>query len=113
MGIQPVGTETVAVDTLDHYCATRGIAEIDFLKLDVQGFEPECLRGANTMLAERRIRVIQAELTCHRAYERRAGFADYDAILAPHGYRLFTIFNIHIGDTNGELLYLDTVYVRD
>lgn len=113
MGIQPTGTETVAVDTIDHYCAAHGIAEIDFLKLDVQGFEPECLRGARTMLAEHRIRVIQAELTCHGQYERRVGFVDLDGILAPHGYRLFTIFNIHIGDTNGELLYLDTVYVRD
>src|SRR5271154_2589481 len=74
LDIRPSGTETVAVDTIDHYCAERQIAAIDLLKLDVQGFEPECLRGAARMLAERRIGVIQAELTYHPIYQRATRF---------------------------------------
>ena len=64
------------------------------------------------MLERGRIRVIQAELLCHPMYERSNSFSDFDSLLNPHGYRLFTIFNIHCGDETGELLYLDTVYVR-
>jgi FkbM family methyltransferase len=112
LDIQPQGTETVTVDTVDHYCAERQIDAIDFLKLDVQGFEPECLRGANRMLTERRIGVIQAELTYHQLYERATRFSDVEALLDPFGYRLFTIHSVRIGDKNGELLTLDTVFTR-
>jgi FkbM family methyltransferase len=112
LDIRASGTETVAVDTIDHYCAERAIATIDFLKLDVQGFEPECLRGAARMLAERRIGVIQAEIVYHRIYQRATRFLDIEGLLAPHGYRLYTIFNVSVGDRNGELLFLDAVFTR-
>jgi FkbM family methyltransferase len=110
--LQLSGTEAVTVDTIDHYCAERNIAEIDFLKLDVQGFEPECLRGAYAMLTERRIGVIQAEIIYHGLYERTTRFSDLERLLDPPGYRLFTIFDIKVGDETGELLYLDAVFNR-
>jgi FkbM family methyltransferase len=110
--IRSSGVETVAVDTIDHYCAERGIAAIDFLKLDVQGFEPECLRGAGRMLSERRIDVVQAEILYYEMYARTVRFADIEGLLEPHGYRLFTIYNVSVGDRSGELLYLDAVFTR-
>ncbi len=112
VGVHPNGSEVVAVETIDHYCANRNIAAIDFLKLDVQGFEPECLRGAATMLGEGRIRVIQAELIYHPLYERTTRFSDLERLLDPYGYRLFTIYDVRIGDDTGELLNLDAVFVR-
>jgi len=111
LDIRPQGTTEVALDTIDHYCAERAITTIDFLKLDVQGFEPECLRGAHRMLSERRIGVIQAELTYHRLYERATRFSDVEGLLEPYGYRLFTIFDVSVGDETGELLSLDVVLV--
>jgi FkbM family methyltransferase len=111
LDIRPSGTETVAVDTIDHYCAEHGIGQIDLLKLDVQGFEPECLRGARTMLAKRAIRVIQAELIYHGLYQRTTRFIDLESLLDPYGYRLYTIYDIRIGDKNGEILSLDAVFV--
>ncbi|HUA54631.1 MAG TPA: FkbM family methyltransferase [Candidatus Sulfotelmatobacter sp.] len=112
LDIRPAGTETVPVETIDRYCAAQGVAEIDFLKLDVQGFEPECLRGAGAMLGAGRIRVIQAELVYHGLYERTTRFIDLESLLDPFGYRLFTIHDIRIGDDTGELLSLDTVFTR-
>jgi hypothetical protein len=49
------------VTTGDEYCAGRGIAHIDFLKLDVEGLELPALRGFEGMLADGRIDVIQFE----------------------------------------------------
>ena len=112
LGIAPAGTETVPVETIDHYCATRGIAAIDFLKLDVQGFEPECLRGARGMLGAGKIQIIQAELVYHALYERTTRFTDLESLLDPFGYRLFTIFDVHVGDDTAELLSLDTLFTR-
>ena len=43
--------EVVEVDTVDRFCATRDIAQIDVLKMDVQGWECEILSGAARMIA--------------------------------------------------------------
>ncbi len=103
------GVMTVALDTIDRYCAARDITAIDLLKLDIQGAEPECLRGAQTMLAA--TRVIQVEIILHGMYERHGSFAAIETLLAPHGFRLVTLFDILIAPS-GELLQLDAVYVR-
>lgn len=112
LDIRPDGTAEVPIDTIDHYCAERAIEAVDFLKLDVQGYEMECLEGARRMLTERRIGVIQAELTYHRLYERATRFLDAEGLLNPFGYRLFTIFDVSCGDASGELLALDALFVR-
>jgi FkbM family methyltransferase len=106
------GAVTVALDTIDDYCAERGIAEIDLLKLDVQGAEPECLRGAARMLGARAVRVIQVEIILHGMYQRPGSFAAIEPLLAPHGFRLATLFDLMMS-ASGELLQLDAVYVRD
>lgn len=55
------GTESIQLDTLDNYCATMGIRQIDFLKIDVEGHDLEVLRGGTTMLRHRAVRLIQFE----------------------------------------------------
>jgi FkbM family methyltransferase len=102
----------VPVDTIDDYCARHGIASIDLVKLDIQGFEPDCLRGAADMLRRQAIRVIQAEIITHRKYRRRTTFLDIESILAPCGYRLYSVVDV-IGNARGELLVLDALYVLE
>ncbi len=53
--------EEVAVTTLDAYCAENHIGKIDFMKIDVEGFELDVLRGARAMIHEKRISIIQFE----------------------------------------------------
>ena len=59
--IEQVREESIRLMTLDMYCAERGIARIDFVKLDVEGHEFAVLRGACRMLSEGRINAIQFE----------------------------------------------------
>ena len=47
--------ENVSMTTIDEYCTNRGIKKIDFLKLDTEGNEFDCLKGAQRMLQESRI----------------------------------------------------------
>ncbi|MBN1830388.1 MAG: FkbM family methyltransferase [Deltaproteobacteria bacterium] len=54
-------TEAVSLDTLDEYCRERSIAQIDFLKIDVEGHELEVLKGARTMITNKRVAMIQFE----------------------------------------------------
>jgi FkbM family methyltransferase len=56
-------TETVKVEVfpLDEVASSHGIDTFDYLKIDVDGFEPDIFAGAKTLLAEGKIRMIQSE----------------------------------------------------
>lgn len=45
-GIDFSKSETVSLDTLDHYCEKNSISNIDFLKMDIEGNELNALHGA-------------------------------------------------------------------
>ncbi len=51
------------MDTLDFYCENNGIETIDFLKIDVEGFELNVLKGGARMLKNKKIGMIQFEFT--------------------------------------------------
>jgi FkbM family methyltransferase len=53
--------ETIALRTFDDYCGEQQIAEVDLVKIDVEGHELSVLRGASRMLSEGRIGVLQFE----------------------------------------------------
>jgi FkbM family methyltransferase len=40
------GDFDVAVTTMDEFCEQRGVQQLDFIKIDVEGFEDRLLRGA-------------------------------------------------------------------
>jgi FkbM family methyltransferase len=46
-----LGTETVTATTLDAFCDERGLQQLDFLKVDIEGSEHLFLRGAACTLA--------------------------------------------------------------
>jgi FkbM family methyltransferase len=58
-----VGSVTVATDTLDGYLARKGLGNRDIwlLKIDVEGVEPEVIRGAAASLA--RVHIVLLEFT--------------------------------------------------
>lgn len=45
--------QTVPLTTLDQLCRQRGIAHVDVIKVDVEGFEIDVFRGARDVLAQR------------------------------------------------------------
>ena len=53
--------ETVKISTIDNYCRERGIDWVDFIKMDIEGYEMAAIRGAEQMLRRGRIGIIQFE----------------------------------------------------
>ena len=60
-GVDFSKSETVRLDTLNHYCKENDVYQIDLLKLDIEGNELNALKGASELLAEKRIKIIQIE----------------------------------------------------
>lgn len=54
---------SVKVDTIDFFCESNEIKSIDFLKIDVEGYELNVLKGARNMLNNKKIRMVQFEFT--------------------------------------------------
>jgi FkbM family methyltransferase len=76
--------ETITIDTLDAFCAREGIASIDLLKLDVQGFEDAVIAGAETMLP--RTRFLYAEAGFRPENRDIASFDRLFQQLYPRGF---------------------------
>jgi FkbM family methyltransferase len=74
---------------LDDYLLEQGRPRIDFVKLDVDGFECEVLGGAPQMLARDRP-VFVMEIAPYVLVERGASLEQLVGLLAPHGYRFVT-----------------------
>jgi FkbM family methyltransferase len=72
---------TVPIDTLDN---ALGGDSVKVLKLDVEGFEPQVLRGASRALRDRRIRHIVFE-------EHDVEGSETIGLLSGHGYRLSSL----------------------
>lgn len=68
--------ETIELTTLDLFCEQKGIASIDFLKLDVEGHELAVLKGGKKMFDEGRVKIVQFEFGgCN--IDSRTFFRDY------------------------------------
>jgi FkbM family methyltransferase len=93
IGASDVRTVTVQTTTVDAYCATHDIPRIDWLKSDTQGHDLKVLRGAATMLAERAIQLVSAEVNFAVAYEGQHTMIDLLAYMEPTGYQLMGVYD--------------------
>lgn len=73
----------VRIDTIDGYVAATGRVPL-VLKIDTEATEPDVLRGASALMAERRPWII-CEVLAARTEEQ------LEALLTPHGYHWFQI----------------------
>ncbi len=85
-------TITLTTTTLDEFASKNGPP--DFIKIDVEGQEGPVLRGAETILAQRRARIC-CEVHTHEAA------VEVQEVLTRHGYSITTLdgtpFTVHDG----------------
>jgi FkbM family methyltransferase len=90
------GARAVTVDDLLH---SEGVQRLDFMKLDVDGWEMEVLRGARQTLSTLKPAII-FELAPYSLEERgHTGRALLDE-LASHGYRFSELNGTYVADPN-------------
>ena len=95
--------------TLDWILSNVGMAEIDLLKLDVQGAEHLVLMGARESL--RSTSMIWIEVSYKPLYEGSCTFFDVNRFLEEYGFRLCELEEAFRGPA-GELLQSNALFVR-
>jgi FkbM family methyltransferase len=111
----------VETTTLDVFCQTEGVEEIDFLKIDVQGADLKVLQGA-TQLLSKSVLAIQIEVEFTHLYKDQPLFADVDSFARQQGFSLFDLSMARrpkaispiVSNTHaGQILWGDAFYFRD
>jgi FkbM family methyltransferase len=83
-GTRTVGTEVVEIERLDALFGSQDLPGPVLLKLDVQGYELEALRGAGTFLE--RVDAVLTEVSFEEFYAGQVLFAELDAWLRDAGF---------------------------
>lgn len=103
-------SENITVSSIDVISRDLGLDHIDLLKIDVEGFELEVLKGAISMLEKKRIRFIYAE--CVFEPDPSAPHTLFDELrdyLANWGFVFFACyhesFNLSAGSAMANVLF--------
>lgn len=98
--------ETIELTTLDIVLPKN--KPIDILKMDVQGFEMEVLKGSNETL--KRTKVIVLEVNNHNGFKGAPTYFEIDNFMRQHDFELFDLLPNY--RESGKLLDWDAIYVN-
>jgi FkbM family methyltransferase len=101
---------TVRVDTLDNVLP-RDVERAVLLKLDVQGFELEVLRGASANLARTDYVLVETSVG-GTLYEGEATFGEVHALLVQAGFRYAGVWDQMNDPRTDAPLQIDALFVR-
>ncbi len=88
-GVEPVGTIKVPTVTMDRFCGRAKITHINFLKIDVEGFELQALRGSKDLLEKGAVDYISFEISQVPLKGAGASATDVFKILEKYGYKSY------------------------
>jgi len=105
-----VGQETVEVFPLAEVLANRPAQERYLLKMDVQGFEADVLKGAEPVLD--RCPVVFTEMSLQPLYQGEMLFTELSELLFSKGYRCVGLRPGYFDRKAREILQIDGMFVR-
>lgn len=101
----------VPVTTLDRICAEKEVEGSVLLKLDVQGYEMEVLRGsAETLLVSE---VVAIEVSLFEFYKGSPSLKEIVNYMAEHSFVPYDIVGQLYRPLDGALAQVDVVFVRE
>lgn len=106
--------EVVKIITLDQYAELHSIAQIDFLKIDTEGYESHVIRGAKSLIEFNKIIRIQLEHGSVQSIIANASLYSYQKMLP--NFKLFHIKQNGIREihyaTRYEIYYNSNYYLQ-
>jgi FkbM family methyltransferase len=98
------------MDTLDNQTSGVELGETVLMKLDVQGFELEILKGGKKALAASEVVIMEASLLPYN--EGAPLFADVVAFMRQEGFELYDFCGQNRRETDHALFQTDVVFAR-
>jgi FkbM family methyltransferase len=93
------GACPIKITTLDRYAELNQIHRIDFLKIDTEGYETAVLRGAETLLREKRVSLILLEWYPELLIRAGSGPDELWRTIMDAGYLMYLNFSAGKTDT--------------
>ena len=109
--LQEIASQIINVRTLDAITRSENVHHIDLLKLDIQGAEPNVIRGASELLKRKAINLVYTEMITTPTYRNQCDVGAFISTFQQHGLCLFNIYNL-ISASNGQLLQCDLIFKR-
>lgn len=100
----------VPMITLDQECADRALGGPYLVKVDTQGFELEVLRGAEAVLAETEIVIL--EVSFFRLFTSNPIFSEVVIFMAERGFEMYDLLGSSTRPLDGALAQADVVFAR-
>lgn len=107
--VQNKGVIEVGTITIDNFCSEHKIRQIDILKLDIQGGELAALKGAESLLKQKKIRLIYSETYFRQQYVDQPLMYDIANYVNQFGYNLQDLYNPIYG--NGSIAWCDVIFL--
>lgn len=109
--VGPVEIRRVPSVRLDDVLAGQAV---DVLQMDIQGGELEALKGAERLLAERRVKAIYLEAEIYPLYQGQPLLWDIGAFLHARGYRFYSLYDRYYHPNNPRVLsWSDALFLSD
>jgi FkbM family methyltransferase len=113
-----IDTIKIKTDTLDHQLQINSIDDIDFIKIDAEGYELSILRGSINSLEN--VIGLQVEVEFAPLHENQPLFGEVDCFIRDRGFDLFDIKRFfwnrigldNYGGRKGQLIYGDALYFK-
>lgn len=109
-GTKQKETRKVRADTLDHVLNTQKLTAPILLKLDIQGYELEALKGGENLLEQ--IQYVYSECSFMELYQGQALASQVISFLSSKGFVLAGIYNPDY-DSFGRAVQADLLFKKD
>jgi FkbM family methyltransferase len=111
-GIAPGATQAIEVKgmRLDSFAASEAIDQVDLLKLDIQGAEMKALAGAEKLLRDGKISLVQMEMNFQNLYAGQADCQSVSKFMFGHGYWLQGVYSPSM--LSGLLCSIEVVFAH-
>ena len=104
------GNARTSMVRLDDLIAQYGLPAPDFIKLDVQGYELEVLRGGATAL--RSVEAILVEVNFLKIFPSAPTVEEVIAFMSNHGLAVFDVMGIYRKPSDDALAQMDFFFIR-
>ena len=105
-------SETIELSTVDELVAQHDITHLDLLKMDVQGWEIEVMKGAANLIANQNLMFVFAETTFSAHEKEMQQFGELHACLEQNGFTLCGFYELmRYGPRKEFVLFCNALYV--